>query len=138
MIKILDIRILYSLLNFCRIILNLNQINETWKINFYRGVGGVIVFLMICSSIYEYGTLSDEKEQDFSSTSNNNERNGVYIDRNLPQDHRISMTRHADKEMFEKISKDVPKDMHTVQVKKEAGWYFLKYINIVFYRKTSL
>ncbi|XP_033227188.1 nose resistant to fluoxetine protein 6-like isoform X2 [Belonocnema kinseyi] len=84
------------------------------------GIGAVIAFLMICASIYEYGTISDVKEQNFLSTTNKNERSVSYIDKNLPQDHRISMTQYNDKETFEKISNDVPRDVDPVPVKKEA------------------
>ena len=76
---------------------------------------------MICSTIYEFGTITDINEEDFSSTSNNNERNGSYIDRNMPQDHRISMSRHAEKETAEKNSKDAGKDIYPAPLKKEEG-----------------
>lgn len=78
------------------------------------------MFLMICSVIYEYGTVLNIEESDFSNPSNNNNKNCSYIE-NLPQDHKISINDDCNKQIFKKISNDMENDIHSQPIEKEGN-----------------
>ncbi|XP_051166892.1 nose resistant to fluoxetine protein 6-like [Leptopilina boulardi] len=85
------------------------------------GVGAVIIFLMICSGFYEYGNITNMDESNFCNTSTNNVENCQYME-NLPQDHKIYIHNHCNKQIFSKISNDNESNVRLERVKKEDLW----------------
>ncbi|XP_076160264.1 nose resistant to fluoxetine protein 6 [Ptiloglossa arizonensis] len=61
------------------------------KLYVLSGVGGAVILLMLCATIYEYKTLPSLKDVESSSVSNNNERLDSFSNKNLSHDRRISM-----------------------------------------------
>lgn len=76
---------------------------------FFRGIGGTIVFLMLCATIYEYRSLPNVSDVESSSVSNNNERLSNFSNKNLNQDH--ASAQENGEELIEKgksLQKDLP------------------------------
>ncbi|XP_076233140.1 nose resistant to fluoxetine protein 6 [Calliopsis andreniformis] len=81
------------------------------KLYILSGVGGTILLLMLCATIYEYRTMPSLKDVESSSMSNNNERLSNFSNKNLNQDRRISMVQDNGEELIEKgkeLQKDLP------------------------------
>ncbi|KAK1134367.1 hypothetical protein K0M31_012138 [Melipona bicolor] len=58
------------------------EISSDW---YFRGVGGAILILMLCATIYEYRIQPNVNDVE-SSVSNNNERLNNFPNKNLNQD----------------------------------------------------
>ena len=69
--------------------------------SFYRFIIGIVCLLMLFAVIYDYHNLSDIKDTDSLSVSNNNEQRSKFVNKHLDE-HTISINRH-DKELIEKI-----------------------------------
>lgn len=75
---------------------------------------------MLCATIYEYRTTPTQKDVEASNVSNNNDRLGSFVNKNLNQDRRISMGQDNGDELIEK-GKDPQKDLPNHPKKDEKG-----------------
>ncbi|XP_043254228.1 nose resistant to fluoxetine protein 6-like [Colletes gigas] len=76
------------------------------KLYVLSGVGGVLILLMLCAAIYEYGTQPSTKDVESSSVSNNNERLDNFSNKNLNQDRRITMGEDCEGKSLQKVLPD--------------------------------
>ncbi|XP_017755635.1 PREDICTED: nose resistant to fluoxetine protein 6 [Eufriesea mexicana] len=79
-------------------------------------VGGTVLFLMLCATVYEYGTLPNAKDAESSSVSNNNERLSNFSNKNLNQESGVAQ--ENGEELIEK-GKRLQKDLAD-RAKKES------------------
>lgn len=87
-----------------------------------RGITGVIFFLMLLATIYDYRKLKTEPDvESTSEANNNNERNGTYIDKNFIEDRRISMIQENGKELIEKMRRESIQPGTKVKHQKNRG-----------------
>ncbi|XP_020277996.1 nose resistant to fluoxetine protein 6-like [Pseudomyrmex gracilis] len=74
-------------------------------------IGGAILVLMICATVYEYRTFPHVKDvESSSSVSNNNDKTSDCVDKNLNQDRRISIGQENGQELIEKGAKQLQKE----------------------------
>ena len=85
---------------------------------FFRGIGGAILFLMLCAAIYEYKTTPSDKDAESLSVSNNNERLSNFSNKNLNQDHGV--VQENGEELIEK-GKNLQKDLPDHSKKNKKG-----------------
>ncbi|CAK9821800.1 Nose resistant to fluoxetine protein 6 [Anthophora retusa] len=86
------------------------------KLYVLSGIGGTILFLMLCATMYEYRTPTKTKDVESSSVSNNNERLSNFSNKNLNQERRV--VQENGEELIEK-GKTLQKDL-TEHPKKEG------------------
>ncbi|XP_029037183.1 nose resistant to fluoxetine protein 6 [Osmia bicornis bicornis] len=86
------------------------------------GIGGTIVFLMLCATIYEYRTLPNVSDVESSSVSNNNERLSNFSNKNLNQDH--ASAQENGEELIEK-GKSLQKDLPDLPKKESKRGFWL-------------
>lgn len=67
-----------------------------------RAIGGAILVLMICATVYEYRSFSPVKDIESSSASNNNDKTNDFTDKNLNEDRRIAIVQENGQELIEK------------------------------------
>lgn len=85
---------------------------------FSRGIGGAILFLMLCAAIYEYKATPSDKDAESLSVSNNNERLSNFSNKNLNQDHGV--VQENGEELIEK-GKSLQKDLPDHSKKSKKG-----------------
>ncbi|XP_054007203.1 nose resistant to fluoxetine protein 6-like [Hylaeus anthracinus] len=76
------------------------------KLYVLSGIGGAVILLMVCATIYEYNFTPNVMDIESSSVSNNNERLDNFSNKNLNQDRRISMGQEEGEE--KSLQKDLP------------------------------
>lgn len=100
---------------------------------FSRGIGGAILFLMLCAAIYEYKATPSDKDAESLSVSNNNERLSNFSNKNLNQDHGV--VQENGEELIEK-GKSLQKDLPDHSKKSKKGK--IRTIRFYFYISNSL
>ncbi|KAG9433383.1 nose resistant to fluoxetine protein 6 isoform X1 [Apis mellifera carnica] len=84
------------------------------------GIGGAILFLMLCAAIYEYKATPSDKDAESLSVSNNNERLSNFSNKNLNQDHGV--VQENGEELIEK-GKSLQKDLPDHSKKSKKGFW---------------
>ncbi|CAL1681830.1 unnamed protein product [Lasius platythorax] len=88
-------------------------------------IGGAILMLMICATVYEYRSFSPVGDVESSSVSNNNDKTNDFVDKNLNQDRRISMGQENGQELIEKGTKH-PQKENPIQGKNDGEGFWLR------------
>ncbi|XP_050456322.1 nose resistant to fluoxetine protein 6-like [Cataglyphis hispanica] len=88
-------------------------------------IGGTILMLMICATVYEYKSFSPIGDIESSSVSNNNDKVNDFVDKNLNQDRRISMGQENGQELIEKGTKH-PQKENPIQEKNDGEGFWLR------------
>ncbi|XP_070170573.1 nose resistant to fluoxetine protein 6 isoform X1 [Polyergus mexicanus] len=88
-------------------------------------IGGAILMLMICATVYEYRSFSPMGDVESSSVSNNNDKTNDFVDKNLNQDRRISMGQENGQELIEKGTKH-PQKENPIQGKNDGEGFWLR------------
>ncbi|XP_003699901.1 nose resistant to fluoxetine protein 6 isoform X2 [Megachile rotundata] len=86
------------------------------------GIGGTILFLMVCATIYEYRTLPNIGDVESSSVSNNNERLSNFSNKNLNPEHATGQ--ENGEELIEK-GKSLQKDLPDLSKKEDKRGFWL-------------
>ncbi|XP_032670293.1 nose resistant to fluoxetine protein 6-like [Odontomachus brunneus] len=86
-------------------------------------IGGAILLLMICATVYEYRSFSPVKDTESSSTSNNNDKTNDFMDKNLNDEHRIAMGPENGQELIEKGAKHPQKESPIQKKEREEGFW---------------
>ncbi|XP_011687955.1 PREDICTED: nose resistant to fluoxetine protein 6 [Wasmannia auropunctata] len=86
-------------------------------------IGGTILMLMICATVYEYRSFPLTSDIESSSVSNNNDKTNDFIDKNLNQDRNVGQ--ENDQELIEKGTKqkEIP-----IQKKNCSKGFWLKFL----------
>ncbi|XP_046817971.1 nose resistant to fluoxetine protein 6-like isoform X1 [Vespa crabro] len=87
-------------------------------------IGGSILFLMICATIYEQSIVIESTDIESSNVTNNNEKVINFTDKNLTQNSCISIVQENGEELIDKGSNDIQKDI-SIQIKddNERGFW---------------
>lgn len=102
-------------------ILSINYVKFIFYLDF-RAIGGAILVLMICATVYEYTTFHHVKDvESSSSVSNNNDKTNDYVDKNLNQDRRISIGQENGQELIEKGAKHSQKENPVQKKERDEG-----------------
>ncbi|GAB1859561.1 Nose resistant to fluoxetine protein 6 [Camponotus japonicus] len=88
-------------------------------------IGGAILILMICATVYEYRSFSPVGDIESSSVSNNNDKTNDFVDKNLNQDRRISIGQENGQELIEKGMKH-PQKENPIQGKNDGEGFWLR------------
>ncbi|XP_029168174.1 nose resistant to fluoxetine protein 6-like [Nylanderia fulva] len=88
-------------------------------------IGGAILILMICATVYEYRSFPPVGDIESSSVSNNNDKTNDFVDKNLNQDRRISMGQENGQELIEKGTKN-PQKENPIQGKNDNEGFWLR------------
>lgn len=87
---------------------------------YFRAIGGAILVLMICATVYEYKSFPLPIDIE-SSISNNNDKGNNFVDKNLNKDRRISMGQENGEELIEKGTTKFPQKEKPVQKNNDKG-----------------
>ncbi|XP_067212245.1 nose resistant to fluoxetine protein 6 [Linepithema humile] len=85
-------------------------------------IGGIILVLMICATVYEYKSFPLVTDIESSNASNNNDKSNNFVDKNLNKDRRISTGQENGEELIEKGTK-YPQKENSIEKDNDKGFW---------------